>query len=118
MYPEKPPHATARRSRPTRSRSKQYPPLRLFELRVALDKFFGAASREAHREAAVFVVALDANDGSDAKARMTNFAPEHGIGIAAMFYGGAREGTLICLATRSCLCLPWSAAHTAQELFR
>src|SRR5436853_6675272 len=117
MYPEKPPHATARRSWPTRSRSKQYPPLRLFELRVALDKFFGAASREAHREAAVFVFALHSHDRSNAKARMANLAPQHGTSIAVTFCCGVREGTLSHLATRSCLCLPWSAAHTAQELF-
>src|SRR5438477_7572258 len=111
MYPEKPPHATARRSRPTRSRSKRYPPLRLFELRVALDKFLRAASREAHREAAVFIVALDPHDGSHAEAGMTNFATEHGIGIAAAFYGGARERTLICLAAGGCLFFAWSAAY-------
>src|SRR2546430_16610936 len=93
MYPEKPPHATARRSRPTRSRSKRYPPLRLFELRVALDKFFGAASREAHGEAAVFIVALDPPDGSHAEAGMTNFATEHGSAIAATVCCGAREGS-------------------------
>src|SRR5260370_2514398 len=63
----------------------------LFELRVPLDKLFRAAAREAHGYAAVFVVALDANDSSDAEARMTNFASQHGIGIAAAYRGGAPE---------------------------
>src|SRR5260370_10808647 len=63
----------------------------LFELRVPLNKLFRAAAGEAHGYAAVFVVALDANDGSDAKARMTNFASQHGIGIAASFCRRAPE---------------------------
>src|SRR6266702_6603862 len=74
----------------------------LFELRVPLNKLFRAAAGEAHGYAAVFVVALDANDGSDAKARMTNFASQHGIAIAASLSGGAPEGSLSRLAARSC----------------
>src|SRR5437870_13908705 len=97
---------------------KQYPPLCLFELRVPLDKLFRAASREAHREAAVFVVALHAHNRSNAEARMTNFAAKHGIGIAAASCSGTQEGTLSRRATRGCLCLLRSAAHTTQELFR
>src|SRR5438094_10543542 len=73
----------------------------LFELRVPLDKLFRAASGEAHGYTAVFVVALDANDGSNAEARMTNFAPQHGIGFAAALCGGAPEGTLSRRAARS-----------------
>src|SRR6266568_7516634 len=63
----------------------------LFELRVPLNKLFRTAAGEAHGYAAVFVVALDANDGSDAKARMTNFASQHGIGFAASFCRRAPE---------------------------
>src|SRR5437879_5748226 len=111
MYPEKPPCATGLRSRPMRSRSKEYFPLRLFELRVPLDKLFRAASREAHGKAAVFIVALDPYDGPDAEAWMTDLATKHGIGIGAAFCSGARKGTLSHLAARSCLCLLWSAAH-------
>src|SRR5713226_2826755 len=90
----------------------------LFELRVPLDKLFRAASGEAHGYAAVFVVALDANDGSDAEARMTNFAPQHGIGIAAALRSWAPEGSLSRLAAQSRFCLLRSAAHTTQEFFR
>src|SRR5881396_391033 len=118
MYPEKPPHATARRSWPTESRSKQDPPLCLFELRVPLDKFFRAASRKAHGEAAVFVVALNANDRSNAKARMTNLSPQHRICIATALCSGTPEGILSRLAPRSCLCLLWPSAHATQEFFR
>src|SRR5437016_671471 len=74
----------------------------LFELRVPLDKLFRAATWEAYGNAAVFVIALDPNNGSDAEARMTNFAPQHGIGVAAALCGGAPEGTLSRLAARSC----------------
>src|SRR5712692_3005296 len=92
--------------------------LGLFELRVALDKLFRAASREAHGYAAVFVVALDADDGSEPEARMTNFAPQHGVGVNAALCSGAPEGTLSRLGARSRLCLLRSAAHTTQEFFR
>src|SRR6266849_4867493 len=70
----------------------RFPTLCLFELRVPLDKLFRAAAGEAHGYAAVFVVAFDANDGSDSEARMTNFAPQHGIGIAAALRSGMPEG--------------------------
>ena len=72
MYPEKPCHATCWRFA-----------LCLFELRVPLDKLFRAASRKADGDAAVFVVAFNSDDGSDAKAGVTDFATQHGIGIAA-----------------------------------
>src|SRR5712692_1082557 len=94
------------------------PPLCLFELRVSLDKLLRAASGEAHGYAAVFVVALDANYGSDAETRMTNFASQHGIGVAAAFCSRAMEGTPSRLAARSRCCLLRSAAHPAQEFFR
>src|SRR5712692_7239502 len=94
------------------------PTLCLFELRVPLDKLLRAASGETHGYAAVFVVALDADDGSDAEARMTNFTPQHGIGIAAALCGGAAERRLSRLAARSRLCLFRSAANTTQEFFR
>src|SRR5229473_5740124 len=94
------------------------PTLCLFELRVPLDKLFRAATGEAYGYTAVFVVALDANDGSDAEARMTNFAPQHGIGIAAALRSWAPEGSLSRLAARSCLCLLRCAAHTTQKFLR
>src|SRR5229473_3091440 len=94
------------------------PTLCLFELRVPLDKLLRAASGEAHGYATVFVVALDANDGSHAEARMTNFAPQHGIGIATALGSGAPDGTPSRLAARSRCCLLRSAAHPAQEFFR
>src|SRR5207245_1714753 len=75
----------------------------LFELRVPLDKFFRAASRKAHGEAAVFVVALNANDRSNAKARMTNLSPQHRICIATALCSGTPAGILTCLAPRRCL---------------
>src|SRR5216684_1660091 len=90
----------------------------LFELRVPLDELFRATSGEAHGYAAVFVVALDANDGSDAEARMTNLAAQHGIGIAAALRSGAPEGSLSRLAARSCLCLLRCAAHPTQKFLR
>src|SRR3984893_13639185 len=94
------------------------PTLCLFELRVPLNKLFRAASGEAHGYTAVFIVAFDANDGSDAKARMANSAPQHGIGIAAALRSGAPEGTLSRGTARSCLGLLRFAAHTAQKFFR
>src|ERR1700675_1984947 len=94
------------------------PTLCLFELRVPLDKLFRAASGEAHGYAAVFVVAFDANDSSDAEARMANFAPQHGIGIAAALRSGAPKGTLSRAAARSCLGVLRFAAHTAEKFFR
>src|SRR5256886_16586405 len=90
----------------------------LFELRVPLDKLFRAASGEAHGYTAVFVVALNPNDGSNAEARMTYFASQHGIRIAAAFNSGAPDGTLGQLAARRCFCLLRPAAHTAEEFFR
>src|SRR5260370_28625072 len=93
--------------------------LRLFELRIALDKFLRAAPGEAHGYAAVFVVALDANDGSDTKARMSNFTSQHGMGIAAAFRSGSPEGTLSSrLAARGRFYLLRTASHTTQEFFR
>src|SRR5260370_3428304 len=94
------------------------PTLCLFELRVPLDKLLRAASGEAHGYAAVVVVALDADDGSDAEARMTNFAPQHGIGIAAAFRSAPPAGNLSRLAARSCLYPLPSAAHTTPKFFR
>src|SRR5260370_8709699 len=70
------------------------PTLCLFELRVPLDKLLRAASGEAHGYAAVVVVALDADDGSAPEPRMTNFAPQHGIGIPAPFPTAPPERTL------------------------
>src|ERR1700682_2023399 len=94
------------------------PTLCLFELRVPLDKLFRAASGKAHGYTAVFIVAFDANDGSDAETRMTNFAPQHGIGIAAALRNGAPERTLSRGTARSCQGLLRFAAHTAQKFFR
>src|SRR5437867_11879846 len=92
------------------------PALCLFELRVPLDKLFCAASGEAHRYTAVFVVAFDANDGSDPEARVTDFAPQHGIRVATALRNGAAEGTPGWLATRSRFRVLGSAAHPAQEV--
>src|SRR6202165_887857 len=94
------------------------PTLCLFELRVPLDKLFRAASGAAHGYTPVFVVAFDANDGTDAEARMANFAPQHGIGIAAALHSGAPKGTLSRGPARSCLGLLRFAAHTAQKFLR
>src|SRR6266853_2983157 len=94
------------------------PTLCLFELRVPLDKLFRAASGEAHRHTAVFIVAFDSNDGSDAEVWMANFAPQHGIGIAAALRSGAPEGTLSRGAARSRLGLLRFTPHTAQKFFR
>src|SRR6267378_7600890 len=69
------------------------PTLCLFELRVPLDKLLRAASGEAHGYAAVVVVALDADDRSDAEAGVTNFASQHRIGIAAALCSRVPEGT-------------------------
>src|SRR5216684_265446 len=71
--------AVSRRSRVP----EQYATLCLLKLRVPLDKLFRAATGETHRHAAVFVVPLDANDGSHTEARMTNLPSQHGIAIAA-----------------------------------
>src|SRR5260370_36008520 len=90
----------------------------LFELRVPLNKLFRAAAGEAHGYAAVFVVALNANDGSDAEAGMTNSAAEHGIGIAASLSGRVPEGSLCRLAARSCFRLFRAAARATQAFFR
>src|SRR5260370_28698308 len=93
--------------------------LRLFELRIALDKFLRAAPGEAHGYAAVFVVALDSNDGANAEAWMTHFAPQHGIGVGAAFCSGARDRGLSCgLAARSCVRWLRFTAHTAKEFVR
>src|SRR5260370_16594345 len=75
----------------------------LFELRVPLNKLFRAAAGEAHGYAAVFVVALNANDGSDAEAGMTNSATEHGIGIPASLSGMLPERSLTSLPAHICL---------------
>src|SRR5258708_20540829 len=90
MYPEKARHATCLGAG-----------LCLLELRVTLDKLLCAASWEANGYTAVFVVALYADNGSNAEARMTNFAPQHGIGIAAAFCGGAAPKKLCGRAGRS-----------------
>ena len=107
MYPEKAYHATSRRIA-----------LCLFELCVPFDKFLRAASGKADGDAAVFVVAFNSDDGSDAKAGVTDFATQHGIGIAAALGGGAAERTLSGRrAARGGCCLLWSSTHTAQEFF-
>src|SRR5260370_4838483 len=70
------------------------------ELSVTFDKLFRAATGEAHGQAAVFVIALDAHDGSNAEAWMTDFASEQGIGIAAALRCGTSEGILKRLTSR------------------
>src|SRR5689334_20595524 len=107
MYPEKPPHATCSCGLT----------LCLFKLRVTLDKFFCATSRETHRKAPIFIIAFDANNGPDTETRVADLAPQHGIGVATALYSGTAEGARSGLATRSCRCLFRSAAHPAQELF-
>src|SRR5437016_7010035 len=90
------------------------PPLCLFELRVPLDKFFRAASRKAHGEAAVFVVALNANDRSNAKARMTNLSPQPRICSATARCSGTPDAILTRLAPGACLCLLWTSAPATR----
>ena len=52
-----------------------------FELCVAFDEFLGAATRETDGDAAVFIVAFNADDGANAVGGVTHFASEHWIGI-------------------------------------
>src|SRR5216684_3150087 len=106
--------AVSRRSRVP----EQYATLCLLKLRVPLDKLFRAATGETHRHAAVFVVPLDANDGSHTEARMTNLPSQHGIAIAAALHSGAAEGALSRLAARGCFRPFRPAAHATQEFFR
>src|SRR5216684_2063045 len=106
--------AVSRRSRVV----EQYPPSCLFELRVALDELFRAATGETHRHAAVFVVPFDANDSSNAKAWVADFASQHRVGIAAALCSGAPERRLSWLAARTCLRLLRLAANPAQEFLR
>ena len=54
----------------------------MLELGVAFDEFFGAAAGESDGEAAIVVVAFDADDSADSVLRVTNFLAEQGIGIA------------------------------------
>ena len=65
----------------------QWPRLHLFQLGIALDKFFGAAAGETHRDAPVLVVAFDADDGANSIVGMTNFLAEKRIGIGAASCG-------------------------------
>src|SRR5258707_4313745 len=90
----------------------------LFELRVPLDKLFRAASGKAYGDTAVLVVALNTDDGSDAETRVTYFASQHGIGVAAALGRRATEGTLSGRrAARSGCGLLGSAAHAAEKFF-
>src|SRR4029077_9095326 len=66
------------------------PALHLFQLGVAFDKFFCAASRKTNGEPPVLIVAFDADDGANSVVRMANFLAEKGIGVGAAFYGGAQ----------------------------
>src|SRR5260221_12979558 len=66
----------------------------LFELRVPLDNLFRVASGKAYGDTAVRVVALNTHDGSDGETRVTDFAPQHGIGVAAPLGRRAAEGNL------------------------
>ena len=59
----------------------------MLELGVALDEFFCSASGETDGKAAVFIVALDADDGSDAKTRVSNFAAEHRVRVGPALCG-------------------------------
>src|SRR5215469_3699725 len=72
--------------------------LGLFQLGVALDEFFCAAAGKAHGNTTVFVVAFDADDGSDAVAWMAHSSAEHGIRVATAFCGRAAEGRGACSA--------------------
>ena len=65
--------------------------LRLFELRVALDKLLRAASGKAHGDAPVLVIAFHSHDCSDAVAGMPHLSPQHGMRVAAAFRGGPSE---------------------------
>ena len=66
-------------------------PLSLLQLGIALDEFFCATAGKADGDAAVFIVAFDAHDGSDAVAGMAYLSPEHGICVATVFCGRAAK---------------------------
>ena len=78
----------------------QWPRLHLFQLGIALDKFFGAAAGETHRDAPVLVVAFDADDGANSIVGMTNFLAEKRIGIGAASYGRPHIRGGACGSTR------------------
>src|SRR5690242_7741933 len=59
------------------------PRLSWFELRKTFDEFFGAATRKAHGNAAVFLIAFHSDYGPDSIARVANLAAKHGIGARA-----------------------------------
>src|SRR6267154_5834905 len=65
----------------------QWLPLHLFQLGIALDKFFSASTGETHRDAPVLIVAFDADDGANSIVGMANFLAEKWIGIGTASYG-------------------------------
>src|ERR1043166_6128756 len=58
---------------------------------VAFDELFGAAAREADGEAAVFVLAFNADDSADAVLRMAHLLADQWVGIAATPGSGPAE---------------------------
>ena len=64
--------------------------LHLLQLRISLDELFRSPAREADREAAIFFIALNADDSSNAIVWMTNLLPEKRIGISTASGGRTR----------------------------
>src|SRR5271154_3150879 len=89
-----------------------------FQLGVALDKFLCATARKTYRDAAVFLVAFDADDGSNAVARVADLATEHGIRVGTTFDGWPAERTGSAGWFGRCDRGFRFAAHTPQKLVR
>src|SRR2546423_1114086 len=66
--------------------------LHLLEGGVALHEFLGAAAWETDRELAVFIIAFDADDGTDAIVGVADFLAEERIAVFAALCGRTREG--------------------------
>src|SRR5689334_13441847 len=89
--------------------------LHLFERGVALDEFFGAATREADGEFAVVIVAFHADNGADAVIGMADFLAEEWIAIFAALGGWTCERARARGASSSSCC-SGGRAHTAKKL--
>src|ERR1700674_3135654 len=74
------------------------------KLGVALDEFFCATAWKAYRDAAVLFVALYADDGANAIARMAHLTAKHGICVGAAFHRGLAERAYRSGRLGSCHC--------------
>src|SRR5690348_4779415 len=92
--------------------------LSLLKLSVALDEFFCASPGKAYRNAAIFVVAFDANDGADSIAWMADSSAEHGICVASAFGGRAHERIGTCRPASRCRGFLFTAHATKKFLGR